>query len=67
MKFPKYKILTKICPAGTEFNLCGRTEGRTDQRTDLTKIILFIKIFFEQALSSSERDRARSVEPINLS
>jgi len=32
-----------------------------------TKITVFIKIFFEQALSSLEGDRVRSVECINLS
>ena len=45
----------------------GQTEGRMDQRTDITKITVFLKIFFEHASSSSEGDRVRSVESMNLS
>jgi hypothetical protein len=39
MKFPECNILTKMCPAGFEL-ICvdGQTEGRTDQRTDITEI-----------------------------
>jgi len=40
MKFPEHKILTKICPA-------GQTEGRTDRRTDVTKITVFTQLLYQ--------------------